>query len=248
MSNLADAKSKLEWARKMMPELKSALANFFDAKPCEFFNEPCTDKSKTYVKLRLAKAIPSEFSHLVGDIIHNLRASLDYAACDLAELNGAKNVDDVYFPFGKTQESFEASAKNKLKKLSGKAKAYIHDIRPYRGGNEALWLVHYLDIGDKHRRLTPIGMTGSTGAHIELMTSGGISFAAPKWESLAVGMRVATIEANTEWNGKITAQVTVAFGNVQSIAHTPVEPLLEQLVRECEATVASIASTLFPPN
>ena len=245
MANLVDSKSKLEWARTHLPTLKSALARFFESKPCEFFNEPSTDKASVHVKLRMRKPIPREISHLVGDVIHNLRASLDYAACDLAQLNGAKNVDGVYFPFGKTKETFEASASDKLRKLSKEAKAHIHTLKPYRGGNEVLWLVHYLDLGDKHRRLTPIGMTGSTGAHIELMTSGGISFATPKWDSLETGMRVASIQNDTQWNGKISAETTVAFGEIQSIAHTPVEPLVQQLVHECESVLAGIESKFF---
>lgn len=245
MANLADSKSKLEWARNHLPDIEVALARFFESQPCEFFNETSPDKSEVHVKLKLTKPIPREISHLVGDTIHNLRASLDYAACDLAELSGEKNIDNVYFPFGKTKEAFEANAKEKLKKLSKEASAHICALKPYRRGNEALWLVHYLDLSDKHRRLTPIGMTGSTSAHIEHMTLGGMSFAAPKWESLATGMRVATIQSDTLWTGKISAQTTVAFGEIQSIAQAPIEPLVQQLVHECESVIASIETKFF---
>jgi hypothetical protein len=35
---------------------------------------------------------------IVGDIIHNLRAALDLAACDLVRIRGG-NDNGVYFPF-----------------------------------------------------------------------------------------------------------------------------------------------------
>ena len=245
MANLADSESKLDWARTRFPTLRDAVGRFVESEPCEFFNEPSQDRTNTDIKLRLKKPIPREVSHIVGDIIHNLRSSLDYAACDLAELNGAKAIESVYFPFGKTSELFEKSAKEKLRKLSPEAKEHIRTLKPYRGGNEKLWLIHYLDLGDKHRRLTPIGMSGSTGAKVDLMTSGGIRFAAPRWKSLRDGMRVATIQSGTEWTGEISAEFSVAFGDIESIASIPVEPLLEALINECEVTLRGIRAAFF---
>jgi hypothetical protein len=245
MANLVDSDSKLAWARQQLPRLRIELRSFFDSHPCEFFNELSPDKSQTFVKLKLTHSIPKDIAHLVGDIIHNLRASLDYSACDLAEANGAADVSNVYFPFGKTKESFEASAKEKLRKLSKEAREHIRALNPYRGGNEALWLIHYLDLGDKHRRLTPIGMSGSTGAKIDHLTSGSIKFASPKWESLAKGMRVATIATGSQWTGEISANTTVAFGEIESIAFIPVEPLMDRLVFECETTLAGIREKFF---
>jgi len=245
MANLSDSTAKLSWASKHQLTLATALKSFFDSNPCEFYEESSHDKTQIHVKLILRKPIPNEIAHLIGDIIHNLRASLDFAACDLAELNGAASVDGVYFPFGKTKDSFEASSREKIRKLSSRAKEHIRNLMPYRGGNEALWLIHYLDLGDKHRRLTPIGMVGSTGAKIDALTSGGIRFANPRWESLTKGMRVATIQKDTQWTGRISAHTTVSFGEVESIANMPVEPLVASMVSECESTLTSIRTEFF---
>ena len=245
MATLSDSTAKLAWASKNMLTLATALKSFFDSNPCEFYEESSHDKTQIDVKLRLSKPIPNEIAHIVGDIIHNLRASLDFAACDLAELNGATSLEGVYFPFGKTKESFEASSKEKMRKLSNRAKEHIRSLMPYRGGNEILWLIHYLDLGDKHRRLTPIGMVGSTGAKIDILTSGGIRLANPKWSSLMKGMRVATIQNNTQWTGQISANTTVSFGEVESISNMPVEPLVTSMVSECESALSSIRRAFF---
>ncbi len=176
---------------------------------------------------------------------------MDFAACDLAELNGASDVQNVYFPFGKTKESFVNSAKEKLKKVSKVARDHIHGLSPYRGGNELLWLIHYLDLGDKHRRLTPIGMAGTTGAKFDSIGgdgsggSFGIRMARPHWVALDKGMRVATIQKGTVWDGEFNANITVAFGQVESIAHRPLQPLMEGMIHECGTVLAGIRSSFF---
>jgi hypothetical protein len=197
MPALTDSLSKLERAKTLMQSLNSAIQRYLDSDPCEMYREISSKRYEEQIKIRITKPIPAEIAHIVGDLIHNMRASLDYAACDLAELNQATNADHVFFPFGKTEKTFEINLTKKLKKVSAEAKQFIRELRPYRGGNERLWLIHYLDLGDKHRKLTPIGMAGSTGANIDYMTNGSISLAAPRWESINNGMRVATIVTGT---------------------------------------------------
>jgi hypothetical protein len=245
MSILEDSKSKIEWAKRHIPDLESALTRFVDSKPYEFFREASADGLNEFVKLRITKVIPTDISHLVGDIIHSLRASLDYAACDLAEANGARKVDDVHFPFGKDVNAFEASAKKKIKKLSASAQEFIRTLKPYQGGNDLLWLVHYLDLGDKHRKLTPIGISGSTGGYIEHMSGGSISFAVPKWESLEQGMKVATIQIGTDFKGQIHAKTAVAFGEIQSIKSEPILPVINQVVCETDRIIRDIEAVFF---
>jgi hypothetical protein len=104
-------------------------------------------------------AFPKHTSTVLGDAIHNLRASLDHAYCTLVEANGGTVTRDVYFPFRKERQSGEASIeRHKEKGLAPSDKVcrvIFDDIQPYDGGKLGLYDLHLLDITDKHRVLIP---------------------------------------------------------------------------------------------
>ena len=94
---------------------------------------------------------------MIGDAVHNLRASLDLIVCNSVRING-KSANKVYFPFCEGQ--------NRLKKtivemrLSNRAgadlEASLRSIEPYKAGNILLRAIHDLDIFDKHDALLPV--------------------------------------------------------------------------------------------
>ena len=53
------------------------------------------------VRIRLLSAPPAELSLILGDVVHNLRASLDYATCALVEFgNPLADLRRTQFAFG----------------------------------------------------------------------------------------------------------------------------------------------------
>lgn len=98
-------------------------------------------------------------SVMIGDIIHNLRTSLDLMASELARPNNTRNLD-VYFPFASNESELESQIKRKNFYLAGKdAVDLLKSFQPYRGGNLNLRALHDLDIQDKHRTLVLNAMT-----------------------------------------------------------------------------------------
>jgi hypothetical protein len=99
-----------------------------------------------------------EFSPIIGDIIHNLRDSLDLAVSILMRNVGEPDVN-VYFPTASSHDAFQRSItrgrktpnlpKNLIDVLSTR-------IQPYIGGHgELLRTLHDLAILDKHRLIVP---------------------------------------------------------------------------------------------
>jgi hypothetical protein len=108
-----------------------------------------------------APPIPEEIALIAGDTLQNLRSSLDHLAWALVETNGEKPIDGATgFPIvdeepitPKQQASFD----RKIEGMGPKAKDIIRSIKPYKGGDDVLWMLHRLNNRDKHRTLFTVG-------------------------------------------------------------------------------------------
>ena len=154
---LEGPKLKIERTKRHIDELESAIEVYGATKPCIGTTgiDPKTGWDR--ICIEPPKIIPANLSVIAGDALHNLRSGLDQLACRLAEQSGATITKDVYFPFGRDRDRFEASAKEKIRKLSPAAQRFICDLKPYKGGNDLLWSIHSLNLMDKHNLLVPMG-------------------------------------------------------------------------------------------
>jgi hypothetical protein len=103
---------------------------------------------------------------LIGDIAHSLRSSLDLGMCDIADIRGCSR-SDIKFPFAGDADSFnrKVAGRNQdepWKKLGQDVVDFITSLKPYKGGNETLRLLHDLNIQDKHRFIVPAAYFIST--------------------------------------------------------------------------------------
>lgn len=127
----------------------------------------------------LTEPIPVDLAPIVGDIVHNLRTSLDLLASELVRMNG-KSDDGVYFPFAKDVKELEAAIKDKkVNRASADVVDLIRSFEPYIGGNADLRGIHDLDIIDKHQALIPAaGRIKVPSSHTDDQTfpSSGVQF------------------------------------------------------------------------
>jgi hypothetical protein len=147
---------KIARARKLITELEaeaaayaSGSANTFDAKTAQV-------DGRWVISFDVSlSGAPESMAAIIGDIVHNLRASLDLAACDAVRAAG-KNEKQVYFPFSESEAELEEMIKRRNFDRAGTdAVDLLKSLKPYRNGNSELRLVHDLDIQDKHRALIP---------------------------------------------------------------------------------------------
>lgn len=147
-----DAQAARQWAETQIPLLQRDFIDWKDANPFRIAREGHPDGTCDVIVAVDEQPLPLTCNAWVGAIINSLRSSLDLVAAALAKRKG-KNVEkSVYFPICCSRPAFETRLKS-IKWLSGNEKDAVKSFRPYRGGDDLLWPLHYLDIVRKHRRL-----------------------------------------------------------------------------------------------
>ncbi len=152
----ASSRLKIDRAAYHADTLKQQFEEYRKSDPIRVTVWIADDPSYVNWKLEDVRPIPIEWAVIVGDIVHNLRVSLDLLASDLVSLNKA-DVDGVYFPFASKADDLDMMIKKR--RLDGaipEAVELIRSLKPYTGGNDILRGVHDLDISDKHRAIVPV--------------------------------------------------------------------------------------------
>ena len=80
-----------------------------------------------------------------------------FSFASLYSLNGAATSDGTGFPIWKSQAKYESGRPGVANGISKAALDILYALKPYQGGNDALWHLHRLDIADKHRLLLAVG-------------------------------------------------------------------------------------------
>ena len=169
---------KIDRARKHIKELEGMAAEYLASKPAQVSMhkpEPEMVDGKYRVAFRWdfkVKGAPEEMSAVLGDVLHNLRASLDLMACELCRMKGGTD-DKVHFPFCDEEAELPGMIKRRTFDQAGPdAVKLLMELRPYKGGNTALRALHVLDVQDKHRLLIP-GAVGFAGPAIQVRGDDG---------------------------------------------------------------------------
>lgn len=150
---------KVERADKHIKELQILLRRYAadNAKRFSIQNQKRALKQGRIIQdAQPAKHTPT----VLGDALHNLRASLDHAYCILIEANGHSTTDRSSFPFTKDWASMKGSIKGHMKSGNGPSPAVVDyietEIQPHPGGKHNLFDLHRLDIADKHQCILPM--------------------------------------------------------------------------------------------
>jgi hypothetical protein len=153
---LAGVRAKLDRADRHTAELKRKIAAFLEREP--FVIERQEEKGGRLVfRVRVRQEPPIHISTIIGDAIHALRTSLDLLAGQLVLVNGGTPTRATCFPIAETEGAFRQQLPAALAGASKRAIAAVRSLKPYRTGNANLWLLHHLDIVDKHRLLLTVG-------------------------------------------------------------------------------------------
>ncbi len=149
------SKLKIGRAYKHITDLNSLLSEFGKTDFCRLRVDVDPNTGYNTLKVESISPIPSDIPLIIGDIVHNLHSALDLVICEIL-INAGKTLDGTTkFPFFKfRQELIGQINSGKLKAVGRDIYELIIDtIKPYRGGNDALYGLHDLDILDKHRSL-----------------------------------------------------------------------------------------------
>jgi hypothetical protein len=152
---------KIKRAKEHIDDLIRAVDEFF-AEPPPPYTFRVEDEYDTGDLVYRAVVNPysdkwlSDVALIAGDAIHNLRSALDFVAWQLVEVNGTRPSRRTSFPVADSWKEFENAGPGYIKGASEQAVELLRKVRPYKGGNNALWRLHRLDVADKHRLLLAV--------------------------------------------------------------------------------------------
>jgi hypothetical protein len=156
MSRLTRVKLKIERAKEHVRDLDSAMESFRSSNPYGFRieNDAQTGDKLHYLNIRVET--PNSFALMIGDAVHNLRTSLDHLAWQLVEANGNTpkiGVGGTQFPIYDSPSKLKTGGVAEIQGITSDAQKLVNSIKPYKGGCDDLWILHELDLMDKHRLL-----------------------------------------------------------------------------------------------
>lgn len=151
---LAGCYIKIERAKHHIDTLEKSIMDFLNSNPYDILGE-IGPEGYYILRLKINQTIPSEWSAIIGDILHNLRSALDLLACQLIRVpNPEHDCSWVSFIISENHRKFKTSLEKSEFKMQGKSVIeIIKSLKPYKGGEENYWLLHRLNIQDKHRLL-----------------------------------------------------------------------------------------------
>jgi hypothetical protein len=155
--DLLEAQASVDWPMSQLPGLSKRMDEWLKrGVSIEIKDLPPPADSNLIIAIE-NELLPLFFQAEVGAYINSIRSSLDILAMALVKRHNIPIREDrVYFPIARSKEEFEragSGGQQFLKGLPAVDQALITNLKPYQGGNEALWTLHHLDIVRKHRRL-----------------------------------------------------------------------------------------------
>jgi hypothetical protein len=152
---LVSVMERLAWAGKHI-DAAHGLSNSMIQDHLYTFSAKQEGKGRVVVRATRVTPYPREFSLLVGDAAHNIRAALDNLAFAIVKPPPGKE-KDVYFPISKTKAGFIEEARRKLPGVSVRVRAAFERLQPYHRRKmpqaNNLARLHALNNWDKHRAL-----------------------------------------------------------------------------------------------
>ena len=226
MAIFSSAHLKLRRARDLIDELDTLLAKRLADNPVqsEFVEGSGGDGWSPTTKVVFPPP-PEMTPAIIGDIIHNIRTSLDHMASEMARLKGRPD-KHVYFPFGEDANGLERMIEDKNFTYCGAdAVDLLRTLKPYRQGNVELRAIHDLDVLDKHRELLP-----EPG-----ILPGGVKSFEPTGP-LVDGQRP------IRWIPMQFTDIAYAFPSDSVLTGRPIIHVLKELVELCEGVLESFAT------
>jgi hypothetical protein len=198
---------------------------------------------------------------LIGEMIHTLRTALDHLVYQLFLVSRTDPLDEgdrIEFPIYDDSKTTESKAFRPIKTLRKEIIEAIRQVNPCKTGQPLLWVLHRLDIVDKHRRIVTSHLVNHSvytrEAMQQLLIDRGFSdmtamvglknafYTTPKTGKKAqVGDIVFTAPSDTSEKMKQKLQFTfdVAFDEPQIIEGKSVIETIDVMIKSVENLISS---------
>lgn len=152
------ASLKINRASEHVDELNKL---FGKARPFSLTVKTDTKATQRILRPKNNDAIINKTALIVGDVVHNLRSALDHAYWEIVSpYCNSRELGAVQFPFSKKADTLDGAIQQRLAHYAGIGfYCGLRKLLPHGepGGNDLLYLIHEMDILDKHKLLIPTG-------------------------------------------------------------------------------------------
>jgi hypothetical protein len=154
----SDSRAKIKRANEHIADLQAKIADL----PKHYISSIQIDAGARYKAIKYDVADTDfmvDVALLIGDAVHNLKCALDYAWIETIERLIPSAVNRfAKFPVYPSRNALEGALRGReVDEISKNIFRFIvEEIKPYNGGNFAIWPVHVLDKRDKHRLMIPL--------------------------------------------------------------------------------------------
>lgn len=153
MKQMTDALRRINRAKKHLNILNREIRAFIASKPYRAIINKNMEGGYYIVSPYLVKQYPISWGLLIGEVVHGLRSALDNIAWSVAI---TKDTLTSFPIFIQRNDEFI----RRLERLHNDVRADVEALQPYNAPNgqerrHPLWLLHIIDIIDKHRIILP---------------------------------------------------------------------------------------------
>lgn len=258
---------KVERAKEHVAQTERELRAFFDTKPYRVGSKQDPKTRKLVYYVTCAHPTPDRLAMVAGDAVQNLMSAIDHLAYQLVccDTNDKPpNPNWIYFPIADTFEKYEAKKRGKIEGAHPDTIAAIDLLKPYKGGNDLLWILYRLNNIEKHRLLLTVGAQAAgfhmgqwiahhgkgvfTPTAIELFASMNFSLApSDKGFPLQDGFELLMAGVDEEPDPKQQFSFEVALNEPGIIEGKPMLDTLHQLTTLVEGIVTALTPRLVRP-
>jgi len=198
---------------------------------------------------------------IVGDVVHNLRSSLDHLVFQLALLRNPsfKHERRTAFPIFNAESEFESKGIRRVKPyVCNEAFELVREYQPYHGATETqalLWILSELDNIDKHRMVVPLDKhfnipNITLTSRLTKRKSRLASTRAQLFQPLKHGDKVFEVGYSESTEGPPEVDIDglemwIAFRGTEVCDGQNVIPLLRAVVRAVESVVDTFDANFF---
>jgi len=156
-TEFSDIYDQLEWADRQIDIISHEISAFLKTNPYKITREPYSNGTHDAFYIEMTSSLPRSLTPAVASAVQSQRSALDYLAVALANRNRPGCGNDAAFPFAISEDEFSKKhILKKISKLSPDDQERIKALKPYKGGNDYLFALHWLNIEAKHRRLNAV--------------------------------------------------------------------------------------------
>lgn len=148
---------RIDRAHHHLRTLESEVEGWVRREPYTCIDECDVHTGEHVTRIEDIEPAPTEFSLIIGDCLHNLRAALDNLVYELAvkkyggEPLPSEVEQNVMFPIFLREEGYRSRGTERISAIDERAQTVIEGLQPYHGASDYLWILHELACIDRHR-------------------------------------------------------------------------------------------------